>query len=82
MCWASFVLPHKLYQLNKFHPFSWVGGGGGGLPLRIRLPQTLLEVLGLQVHVAPLNIPPQQAYFHLHIRLRHFQFLELGAGEV
>ena len=52
ICKDGSVLPHELDKLHNFNPFCWFGWGCC-LIFQIRLPQPRLEVLGLQVCVAP-----------------------------
>ena len=49
ICRNSSVIPHELDQLQKFHPFFWVGGWGGYLLLWVVLPPPCFEVIDPQV---------------------------------
>ena len=68
LCWDSSIIPHKMDQLHKFHPFIWVGGRCF-LLCRVILHHPRLEVIVLQVHVSPFPIPTQTADCCIHFWL-------------
>ena len=81
LCRDSPDLPYKLYQLHKFHPIFWFGWGGCLLH-RVCLPQPCLEVIFLQVRVAPYHVHPYMADFRLHFRLFRESVFNLEWGNV